>query len=61
MERDWWVYSTVIDGRLICVKCRNTGIRGTIADFTEDEWRRAFEAPSNPYRWDDANRVVEDA
>lgn len=60
VERDWWVYSTVIHGRAILVKDRNSSLRGQIVDPTPDEWRQAFHAPSRPYRWTDAARVVED-
>lgn len=61
MERDWWVYSTVLEGRSILVKDRNTGQRGSVIDPTPEEWRQAFHAPSRPYPWPDAARVVEDA
>jgi len=57
-KHDWWVYSTVLDGRAILVECRNTGQRGSIIDPTNEEWKKAFHAPSNPYPWPDATRVV---
>jgi hypothetical protein len=60
VERDWWVYSTVLNGRAILVECRKTGKRGSINDPTPEEWKTAFHAPSQPYPWTDAARVVED-
>jgi hypothetical protein len=61
MERDWWVYSTVLEGRAILVKDRLSGKRGSIDDPTPEEWSRAFYAPSCNYRWEDGSRVAEDA
>ena len=61
MERDWWVYSTVLYGRAILVECRKTKARGSIIDPTDEEWKRAFHAPSQPYPWPDSSRVHEDA
>jgi hypothetical protein len=61
MERDWWVYGTVVEGRAILVECRKTGARGSINDPTPEEWRQAFHAPSRPYHWPDSGRVAEDA
>jgi hypothetical protein len=61
VERDWWVYSTVIEERAILVECRVSGARGSINDPTREEWRQAFHAPSQPYRWLAPARVVEDA
>ena len=60
MERDWWVYSTVIDGRAILVQDRSSGTRGSINDPTDEEWGRAFHAPSKPYPWNDPARIVID-
>lgn len=52
MSRDWFVYSTVLEGRAILVKDRNSGARGSIDDPTAEEWGRAFSAPSQGYPWD---------
>jgi hypothetical protein len=30
----------------------------TVDDPTEEEWDRAFHAPSRPYRWEDVSRVI---
>ena len=60
LGRDWWVYSTAIEDKVLLVECRKTGERGYVADPTLDEWRNAFHAPSNPYPWSDNVRVVID-
>jgi hypothetical protein len=57
MEQDWWVYSTVTEGRAILVKNRKTGERGSIDDPTDAEWAKAFRAPSRNYPWDDPARI----
>jgi hypothetical protein len=40
---------------LQCVDC---GRHSTVDDPTADEWKRAFHAPSRPYRWDDESRIA---
>ena len=39
-----------------CVKCH---IFGQVDDYTEEEWREAFYAPSNPYIWKGGNDRIE--
>lgn len=58
---DWWVYSTAIGNHVLLVECRKTGERGYVPDPTPEEWRQAFHAPSNPYRWTDQERIIIDA
>jgi len=60
MTHDWEVYSTVIEGHAILVRDRKSGLRGSIDNPTPEEWSRAFHAPSEPYLWHDASRVVID-
>jgi hypothetical protein len=60
MERDWWVYSTALADRSLLVKDRNSGDLGYVPDPTESEWAEAFHAPSKPYRWPHAERVIVD-
>lgn len=57
---DWWVYSTSVSDGVLMLECRKTGHRGYVPNPTSEEWSRAFHAPSNPYRWDDDDRVVVD-
>ena len=57
-EHDWEVYSTVPGA--ILVQCRDCDLRGYIEVYSDEEWYRAFYAPSNPYRWNDPDRVVLD-
>lgn len=60
MERDWWVYSTALSDRSLLVEDRNSDERGYVPDPTEAEWKKAYHAPSRPYPWPDASRVVVD-
>ena len=53
----WQVYSTAVGTGVIMVQ-DETGRRGYIEDYTEDEWRRAFYAPVSPYPWHDPSRVI---
>jgi hypothetical protein len=55
----FYVFSTAINEAAIMVLCR-CGQFGVIAfdDHTQEEWRAAFSAPTNPYVWPDNNRVT---
>lgn len=55
--RDWWVVSTAIQEVVLIVECRQTGAIGIVRDPSLDEWKEAFDAPSNPYRWPSHSRV----
>lgn len=58
---DWWVYSTALADVFLMVECRLTGKRGYIPNPTREEWKAAFHAPGEPYRWTgDPSRVVVD-
>lgn len=57
-EHVWVVFSTALtEGWLMvqCVKCR---AMGTVDHPTKKEWRKAFHAPSSPYRWHNGSRVT---
>jgi hypothetical protein len=60
MDPDWWVYSTTTDDGSLLVEDRNSGNRGYVSDPTKLEWAAAYHAPSKPYPWTDASRVVID-
>jgi hypothetical protein len=57
-EHEWVVFSTVLAEKLLMVQCVKCGAMGTIDRPTKQEWRRAFRAPSCPYRWHDGLRVT---
>lgn len=56
-SHDWWVFSTAILDGVLMVECRATGAFGIVRNPTKEEWRKAFHAPSRPYRWDQPERV----
>jgi len=57
-KHSWTVYSTVLEGRAICLKCW-CGALGTVENPTNREWSKAFFAPSRPYTWKSAHRVTD--
>ena len=57
-EHDWVVYSTAVEDVVILVECAKCQARGYIAEFEPGEWHQAFWAPSFPYGWRDASRVI---
>lgn len=49
----WMVFSTAIGTNpCILVEHSKTGVRGTISEFSEKEWAKAYNAPSAPYKWE---------
>jgi hypothetical protein len=56
-EHKWIVFSTALVNAVIMVECE-CGAYGIIEEYTQDEWSKAFYAPSNPYKWHDNNRVI---
>jgi hypothetical protein len=57
---DWWVFSTALSDGWLMLYCQNTGKTGTVCDPSEEEWAKAFHAPSQPYQWADNSRVIVD-
>ena len=57
-DHEWVVFSTTLQEGRLMLQCVICGIEGTIDDPTREEWRRAFHAPSAPYRWGNASRVT---
>jgi hypothetical protein len=55
---EWVVFSTALQEVCLMVVCVNCGVNGTVNDPSEDEWRRAFRAPSQPFKWDAKERVT---
>ena len=56
----WLVTGTAIVSGKIMLDCPACGATGTVSDMTIGEWNRAFTAPTSPYPWNDATRVVRD-
>jgi hypothetical protein len=55
---EWVVFSTFVEDRALFVQCVGCGASGTVDDPSKKEWKRAFRAPSRPYRWHDESRGV---
>lgn len=53
----WVVFSTAVGDGCLLVQCVDCGLHGTVDDPSKKEWRKAFHAPSRPYRWHDGSRV----
>lgn len=58
VRREWWVISTCTGTGELMLECALTGSFGVVERPTSEEWAAAFSAPSNPYRWDNVERVV---
>jgi hypothetical protein len=57
-QHEWVVYSTALKEGWLMLQCVDCGMCGTVEDPSAEEWRAAFQAPSDPYRWRDDARVV---
>lgn len=54
----WVVFSTAIREGALMLECVVCGSFGTVDDPSKQEWSKAFDAPSKPYRWHDGDRVT---
>jgi hypothetical protein len=54
---EWEVYSTASAVPCLELNCRRCGLLGVVSNPTQEEWERAFDAPSNPYPWLEPDRV----
>lgn len=57
-EQEWVVYSTCLSNKTLLVQCVETLQTGTVVGPSPDEWERASNAPSQPYRWNDQSRIL---
>lgn len=57
-DHEWVVFSTAMIKPTILVQCAICREDGGVQDFTQEEWRLAFYAPSMPFRWADSSRVI---
>jgi hypothetical protein len=57
-NHEWVVFSTALDDGCLMLQCVECGLHGTVDDPSREEWKNAFRAPSQPYRWQDDSRVV---
>jgi hypothetical protein len=55
---EWVVFSTALADRWLMLQCVGCGLHAVVENPSEEEWKKAFHAPSRPYRWHDENRVV---
>jgi len=52
----WIVFSTLLDKVWLLVMCE-CGDVGAVKDPTDEEWMKAYHAPSSPYPWLEPDRV----
>ena len=57
-DHAWIVYSTASAQVCLELNCEKCAATGAVNDPIEEEWARAFDAPSNPYPWVDHPRVT---
>ena len=57
-NHEWVVFSTALEEGWLMLQCVNCGLHATVDDPSKKEWSQAYDAPSKPYRWHDATRVV---
>lgn len=57
-NHEWVVFSTCLGTHELMLECAHCGAFGVVPDPTFDEWSDGFFAPSNPYLWTEAKRVV---
>lgn len=56
-EHKWLVYSTALADCVLMLRCEKCDARGVVDNPTQEEWRKAYHAPSAPYLWENASRV----
>ena len=54
---EWLADGTALCPPTILVKNLHTNVRGSVTEFSKEEWTQAFHASSVPYLWHDASRV----
>ncbi len=57
-EHDWYVVSTVVSTVQLQTVCYDCMTFAVVNDPSAEEWSKAYEAPNNPYKWEDGSRVV---
>ena len=57
-EHAWIVYCVATRQRCLELYCNQCFVAGAVFDPTEEEWRKALGAPSNPYSWSQKGRVT---
>lgn len=55
---EWMIYSTALNQHCLELHCNKCAVVGSVFNPTEEEWKKAFHAPDNPYRWHDNQRVT---
>lgn len=53
-EHQWWAHGTALSPPTILVQCACCRCLGTTTEFTDEQWKEAFWAPSQPFRWEGA-------
>jgi hypothetical protein len=51
-RHDWFVWTTFVRDITLGVSCEKCGAMGYVPKPSKAEWAKAFDAPSNPYRFD---------
>ena len=55
-DHEWWVFSTCLGTCELMLRCAKTDAFAVIPNTTEAEWKRAYHAPTRPYRWPESER-----
>lgn len=56
-DHSWQVVSTVLSEVALQTQCKRCGLYGSVPNPSEEEWSKAFDAPSSPYDWLEPERV----
>ncbi|UTW55056.1 hypothetical protein [Kordiimonas sp. SCSIO 12610] len=57
-DHEWEVYSTALNQGWLELTCHKCMSNGAVEDPTKEEWEKAFDASSSPYRWYENERVT---
>jgi hypothetical protein len=55
-DHEWWVFSTCYSTIELMLICTKTDAFAVVPNPTADEWKEAYWAPKQPYRWPESKR-----
>lgn len=58
-RHSWYVVSTALSSCKLLLECAKTGLRGSVANPSKEEWAAAFRAPERPYPWTGGDERIE--
>jgi len=61
-KHNWWAYSVSFPpystgNHQINLQCRKCLMKGSVEEFTEKEWRRAFGVSTDGFRWTGSQNI----